>query len=95
MSVGEGLLTADVDDVSLFGVLEQRFGVRFDHARRLIEAGVASPEVADVLGLSTGAPVLIMRSISFDSAGRPLERFTGHHRGDLSRLEVDVRRGTG
>ncbi|MFD5897789.1 MULTISPECIES: GntR family transcriptional regulator [unclassified Streptomyces] len=94
LSVGEGLLTADVDDLSLFGVLEQRFGVRFDHARRLIEAGVAAGEVADVLGLSAGAPVLVMRSVSYDAAGRPLERFTGHHRGDLSRLEVDVRRQT-
>jgi GntR family transcriptional regulator len=90
--IGGGLLDTNLDDVSLFGVLEREFGIRFDHANRSVEAEVVPPDVAIALGIGRNAPVLVMRSVSFDAYGRPLERFTGFHRGDLSRLEIDVRR---
>ncbi len=95
VEVGGGLLTTDLADVSLFGVLERQFGIRFDHARRSVEAEACPPDVAAALGIARNAPMLVMRSISFDAYERPLERFTGFHRGDLSRLEIDVRRGAG
>jgi GntR family transcriptional regulator len=90
--VGEALLTADLTDVSLYGLLERHGQVRFERARRSIEAGVAPTVVATLLGIADGAPVLVMRSISYDDTGMPVERFTGHHRGDRSRLDIDVRR---
>ena len=73
-----------------FGVLERDFGVKFDRARRSFVAEQASQQVADALGVSVGAPILVMRSVSFDDAGRAVERFAGFHRGDLSRLDVEV-----
>ncbi|MFJ8601415.1 GntR family transcriptional regulator [Streptomyces shenzhenensis] len=90
LEVGRGLLDIELEDVSLFGVLERRFGIRFEHARRSVEADLANDTVASALGCPAGAAVLVMRSISFDQAGRPIERFTGFHRGDRSRLNVDV-----
>jgi len=90
LDIGEPLLGVELEDVSLFAVLESRFGIRFERASRSIEAVTAPTDVASALGISSGAPTLLMRSVSFDGEGRPVERFTGYHRGDRSRLDVQV-----
>ncbi|MBY0689248.1 GntR family transcriptional regulator [Microbacterium marinilacus] len=89
--VGEPLLHAVLEDVSLFGILEREYGVVFERAQRTIVAEQASDQVAEALRMVSGAPVLVMRSVSFDRAGRAIERFAGFHRGDRSRLDVEVR----
>jgi GntR family transcriptional regulator len=91
IDIGEPLLRAPLEDVSLFGVLERDYGVQFDRARRSIVAEQASDQVAGALNTSPGAPVLVMRSLSYDDAGRAIERFVGYHRGDRSRLDIEVR----
>ena len=48
--------------------------------------------MAEALQTPPGAPLLMLRSLAFDEAGNPLERFTGFHRGDLSRFHVNVYR---
>ena len=53
---------------------------------------MATDSVASILGTATGSPLLVMRSVSFDVFGRPIERFTGFHRGDRSRLDIEVTR---
>lgn len=92
LDVGHGLLTIPLEDVSLFGVLEREFGVRFNRAKRSIAAEQASQQVAEVLEVEPGSPVLTMRSLSYDDTGRAIERFTGFHRGDVSRLDIEVQR---
>jgi GntR family transcriptional regulator len=90
LDVGRPLLDVELEDVSLFGVLERKFGIQFDRAARSIEADLADSHIAESLGIREGSPVLVMRSVSFDNTGRPIERFAGFHRGDRSRLLVDV-----
>lgn len=94
LDIGRPLLDVALEDVSLFGILEREFGVRFDRARRAVEADIAHEPIASLLGVAPGAPLLVMHSISFDDSGRPIERFTGHHRGDRGRLEIEVRNGS-
>ncbi|WP_308798534.1 GntR family transcriptional regulator [Agromyces silvae] len=91
LDIGRPLLDIPLEDVSLFGILEREYGVRFDHAKRSVEADVASEAVANALGVAVGAAMLIMRSLSFDADGRAIERFAGWHRGDRSRLDIEVR----
>ncbi|RII95567.1 GntR family transcriptional regulator [Clavibacter michiganensis] len=88
--IGRPLLDVPLEDVSLFGILERQFGIRFERASRSIEADAATETVAASLGCPVASPVLVLRSISFDGAGRPIERFTGYHRGDRSRLDIEV-----
>jgi GntR family transcriptional regulator len=90
LDIGRPLLEVELEDVSLFGIMERRFGIRFERAKRSIEADAATDTVATALGCPPGAPVLVLRSVSFDRTGRPIERFTGFHRGDRSRLDVEV-----
>jgi GntR family transcriptional regulator len=92
MSVGRPVLDEDLPNVSLYGLLERKYGVQFATGQRSIEAGVASETMAQALHVLPGAPLLIMRSPAFDDAGPAVERFTGFHRDDLSRFLVDVRR---
>jgi len=94
LDVGQPLLDIELEDVSLFGILERRFGIRFERATRSIEADIAEPDIAAALQLGEGAAVLVMRSVSFDVTGRPIERFAGFHRGDRSRLLVEVARNS-
>ncbi|MFJ4998519.1 GntR family transcriptional regulator [Microbacterium sp. NPDC088619] len=90
IDVGRPLLDVALEDVSLFGILEREFGVRFDRARRSFVAELASQQVADALEVELGSPILAMRSVSYDETGRAVERFAGFHRGDVSRLDVEV-----
>jgi GntR family transcriptional regulator len=92
LSVGKLVLDEDLSNVSLYGLLERKYGVQFATGRRSIEAGIASESMAGALQVLPGAPLLILRSLAFDDAGNPLERFTGFHRGDLSRFLVNVHR---
>lgn len=91
LDIGRPLLDVPLEDVSLFGIMERQYGIRFERASRSIEADAASDAVATVLGCPVASPVLVLRSISFDDTGRPIERFTGFHRGDRSRLDIEVR----
>jgi GntR family transcriptional regulator len=90
LDIGRPLLDVELEDVSLFGILEREYGVTFDRARRSIVAEQASQQVADALDVKPGSPILVMRSVSFDESGRAVERFAGFHRGDLSRLDIEV-----
>ncbi|MCG5213004.1 UTRA domain-containing protein [Streptosporangium soli] len=92
LSVGRLVLDEDLSNVSLYGLLERKYSVQFTTGRRSIEAGLASETMAKALQVLPGAPLLILRSLAFDDAGNPLERFAGFHRGDLSRFLVNIYR---
>ncbi|GAA0935870.1 GntR family transcriptional regulator [Pseudonocardia zijingensis] len=85
-----GLEHEDLSDRSLYAVLEETYGVRLAHGRRSVEASVAPQPLAQALGVDPGAPVLVLRSLSFDAGERPVESFVAYHRGDRSRFEVDL-----
>ena len=85
-----GLEDEDLSDQSLYGLLERSFGVRLDRGRRSVGAILAGRPLSRLLGVAPGAPVLESRSLSLDASGRPVETFVAHHRGDRSRLDVDL-----
>jgi GntR family transcriptional regulator len=85
-----GLEHEDLSDRSLYAVLEQTYGVRLAYGRRSVEASAAPQPLASALGVATGAPVLVLRSLSYDADDRPVESFVAYHRGDRSRFEVDL-----
>ena len=88
--VAPGLEDEDLTEQSLYALLEGKFGVALKRGRRSVEAAVASAELARSLGIGKGGPVLVLRSISVDVQGRPVEMFVAYHRGDRSRFEVDL-----
>lgn len=90
--IAPGILDEDFDRQSLYGLLEDKYGVELDHGRRLVEAVPASAALAEALGLLPRDPVLLLRSTAWDVTGRPVEYFAAYHRGDRSRFQVHLRR---
>jgi GntR family transcriptional regulator len=84
---------ADLENGSLYEVLEKRLGIKLVSGRRTIEAASASRELGRLLGVGTGSPVLVLRSTSLGQDQRPVEHFIAYHRGDRSRFEVELTRG--
>lgn len=89
-----GLVDEDLTDQSLYALLEGKYGVRLVRGHRSVEAAAASPQLARSLGLSRGAPVLVLRSVSLGENDRPVESFVAFHRGDRSRFEVELQRSS-
>lgn len=89
--VAPDLAQEDFTEQSLYGVLESRYGVRLTHGRRSVEAVPASEEAARLLGVSSGEPLLRLRSTTW-ADDRPVESFVALHRGDRTRFEVDLER---
>jgi GntR family transcriptional regulator len=84
------LLEEDLTTRSLYAVLEGKYGIVIAHGRRSVEAALASRAVAGSLGIQEGGPILLLRSTSYGEDDRPVEYFVAHHRGDLSRFEVNL-----
>lgn len=87
------LRTADLENGSLYDVLENHLGIQLVSGRRTIEAVTATRPLARALGVRAGSPVLLLRSTSLGRHLRPVEHFIAYHRGDRSRFEVELTRG--
>ena len=75
--------------------LLERAGVKIDHARQRISAGLATPDVAEALGLHIGSPLIELIRVVYDQAGRGVEHLHALYRPDRYAFEIDlVRSGT-
>lgn len=81
----------DLAMTPLFRLLE-RSGIRVSEARQSVSAVLAAPDVAEVLGLATGAPLLSIRRVVRDADGRGVEYLQALYRPDLFRLEMALSR---
>ena len=75
-------------DVSLYTVLRDEYGLVASSATRRVEASVTDAREAHLLRMRPGAPLLVLRSVSYATDGRPFEYFVARHRGDRSAFEV-------
>ena len=82
-----GLLQGPLDQ-SLYGLLGERYGRRPTHAHEAIEPVAADRHSARLLGVSTGAPVLLVERTAFDAEGAPVEYARDLFRGDRARVVV-------
>ena len=88
----EPLLSAELATETTYTMWEQRLGVRIGSATHEIHAAGASPEIAAALGLSEGAPVLVLRRTSYTDKGKPLEVVVFHHRPERYEFSVTLPR---
>lgn len=71
---------------SLYRVLRECYGLRLVAAEDSVETALADPLTADLLGVDTGLPLLLMHRIAWDEQGRPLEWTVTKFRGDRFRF---------
>jgi GntR family transcriptional regulator len=81
---------ADLTFGSLYGVLERERGLRVHGGRRLVEAVTAQDDLAQLLEVDPGAPLLFVESVSWDADSRPFECYRAWHRADRTKVDVQV-----
>ena len=84
------LAHVDLSNRSLYEYLEKEGGIFLARGRRYIESVLANDTEASLLGIERGAPLLMLKSISYDETGRPIEYYHALHRGDRTRFEVEL-----
>lgn len=90
-----GLSNEDFSQQSLYTTLEEKYGLEIARSRRTIEAVAAFDAVATLLDIDSGAPLLLLKSVSFLKDGTPMEYFEAKHRGDRNGFEVELIRTPG
>jgi GntR family transcriptional regulator len=89
--VGETYSEADLASQPLLSLLE-RSGVVVGRARQSISATLAGPEVAGLLQLEIGAPLLSLTRVVEDEAGRAVEHLHALYRPDRFTFEMQLQR---
>ncbi len=80
------LLREDMNNVSLFQVLREKYGVVFYPGHKEIELTFASHETARYLQIKTGYPLISISAVSVNASGEPIHRSTQLIVGDKFKL---------
>jgi GntR family transcriptional regulator len=84
------VLGADLERGSLYGTLEEELGCTVASGYRVVEATTAEEEMAEILAVAPGSPLLCVESVSCDEGGEPFECYRAWHRADRTKIEVQV-----
>jgi GntR family transcriptional regulator len=84
------LVHEDLNNQSLYALLEAKCGLIVARGRRTIQAVLADGQEAKLLEVAKGAPLFRLDSTSYLSDGRGIEYYVAYHRGDRSQFEVEL-----
>ena len=76
----------DLNDRSVYEIMESEYGVSMTSAQRSLEPVVASEFEAELLGIETGAPLMMERRLGFDQNADCVEFSKDLYRGDRFRF---------
>jgi GntR family transcriptional regulator len=88
--VADALIGANLEGGSLYRVLEEGAGLVVAGGRRVVEAARAERELAELLEVEPGSPLLCVEAVSWDDRRRPFECYRAWHRADRTKIEVHV-----
>jgi GntR family transcriptional regulator len=86
-----GILEHDFSKESLYDVLAARYNMKPDHAEQEIGAEIATPQVAELMGLEHPAPVLVIRRETRTADGRVIEYVESEFRADRFRFYTNLK----
>lgn len=79
------LNTFNLEEHSLYQILEKEFGVRMSHAEEILEALTSTPEIAKILSIEKKAPVLMVHRVVYSEANLAVESVRTYYRADRYR----------
>ncbi|MEO8973171.1 MAG: GntR family transcriptional regulator [Ktedonobacteraceae bacterium] len=91
-SICPGLTREDLENQSLYSILEERWGVRLEYATQSLEPILAPPHEAALLHVQPGVPLLVMHRVTYDPDGRAFEHVKSFYRGDRYKFVTELRR---
>jgi GntR family transcriptional regulator len=84
------LLDIDLEDQSLYELLRNECGVEVYRSAYAIRARAATSEVASLLGIPAGAPLLVGRETTYAVDGSPVNLGCAQYRGDAYEFQADL-----
>ena len=72
----DSLVDEDLENNSLYNLLETKYGLPLMEAEQELEAGLAGDKEAETLQIPVGSPVLFTRRITYTDRNRPVEYAT-------------------
>jgi GntR family transcriptional regulator len=88
----ERLLEEDLEQNSLYELLETKFGVTLMEAEQELDAGLAGPEEATLLKMAVGGSVLFIRRTTYTDRNQPIEYARSIYCGDQYTFYTRLRR---
>jgi GntR family transcriptional regulator len=77
-----GILEGDYVTNSLRAALMQKYGIRWTHAKQVIRAILAPPDLADILGVPPKSALLFVERVSYSQDNMPIEFLRVYYRAD-------------
>jgi len=87
-----GLLNVDFENNSVYQTLKKEFNVIPIKSKDYVEARRCPREIADLLEISPGDPILFLREIVYDQDDIPFEIGEGYYRADRYVFRVEIRK---
>jgi GntR family transcriptional regulator len=85
-----GLVDLITDDVSLYGILSERWGVQVSGASHRVSAVALGDTDAALLDVPAGLPSFLFDRVAYDLSGTPIEWGRSRYRGDRYDVVFDV-----
>jgi GntR family transcriptional regulator len=82
------LVKAPLGRISLFGTLQQEYGVELAYADEEVDATTAEANIAELLGVSRGASVLRIRQVIYSTKGKAIIYGLGFYRSERHTLFI-------
>ena len=92
LGIATPLMDEDLTDSSLYELLQEHCSVSVYRSAYSVQAEAAQPDIASLLHITQGSPVLVGREVAFDRAGHPLLLGLNTYRGDAYRFQADLYR---
>jgi GntR family transcriptional regulator len=86
----DNLTPDELTNASLHSVMQRRYGTTFSGGTRQVRALAATEEIATLLEVAPGAPVLLLEGVTVDDDGHVVEKFATWHRADLISLDFSL-----
>ena len=83
-----GLIAENLDNISFYSLLSQKYGIIPTHSKKTIEITLANEEEAQYLNVKKGTPVLLMNEIVYDKNFQPVHRTKQIILGDRFKYEI-------
>jgi GntR family transcriptional regulator len=84
------LLHQDLTDKSLYRTLFEKYHLRAYRAEITLEATIADTQDSQLLEISEGAPVILMKNITYTPENTIMDYFQSRFRGDKGKIKVEV-----
>jgi GntR family transcriptional regulator len=88
-AIGRTFAPSELASQPMLSLLE-RAGAKIGHATQRIGAGLATPAVAEALGVKTGSPLIELVRVVFDRTGRGVEHLHALYRPDRYSIAIDL-----